>query len=1172
ITAVLGPNGCGKTNIVDAIRWVLGEQKTRLLRNTKMENVIFNGTKRRKPLGMAEVHMTLSNEDGTLPIDYSEITISRKLYRSGNSEYSINGELARLKDIRSLLVDTGLGNHTYSIIEREMVDSVISDKEQDKRYLLEEAAGVMRYRIQREEALRKIGHTETDLARLGDILAELERELRSLRYQMGKARRYTRLKEKVEVMEAALIKRSLFDLLNEIDAVKKEKAHHESITLADDNEITVRENKLQESRITNSEVERRLQDLYEHRHGLSRELQRHEERIAILNERIASNENRIVENEEEIKRANLKMSSLSQELAQFSKIIEGKEVELGRQRIVLGNTEDSLRTITRELEDIKNQIRDKKQLALDLVRERERVRGIREHLKDRLTELRSKRDTQDGEIDRLKREEEALVTGLLDVANRSGSCSARVTRVNQRIDELTAKEERAAALMTACENNNLTAVIELNRAKEKKEYLEQIKGEHSRYAQEAMGRNSRIKGVLADRVRVDRKYRKCIEACLSPVLQSLLTDSREDAFQCLDDIRTSGAGNGKVQFLYPNSNGGSPATPEGGGSFKRALDVLSAEDGVAGYLDSYLTDVFLVESLDEAMGMIEADPDVRVATVDGVFFDGPGRIVVAGSDDVEMTMLEFESKVEELNASIARFEERVKGLERRKGSLGDLRSQLSGEIAQLRNELDTAQRDRTAAQDDQRRIELDLVKLREQIAGLNKARADYRATIEELQAKLQSNPEPEDDSREAALTDDELTAIEKKAVDREREKESLAETAAKIRLEIATISGEVGAATEKQKNVEMLDAELKELIVYRREDAKRCRFEIESSQMEISESRNEIASSHKELETIESDIETAKETHELTSRRCGELETELKELKDQRDHKRENIQRCNLEIATRETRIGDLVDKARENFNQDLRPLLSNRDGFEPAEWEELDFDALEELRTKVESFGPVNMLALDEFTEKKERFDFLSSQKADLEEAKNDLTQAIRRINREARRRLNETFERVRGNFKATFLTLFDGGEADLLFVDSDDPLEANIKIVANPKGKRLHDISSLSGGERALVALSLLFAIYLVKPSPFCVFDEVDAPLDDANIARFVKLLKSFTDKTQFVVITHNKKTMEAADYLYGVTMEEPGVSKMISVHIGEVDRFRDENGAVRESPTEEEVTVQT
>jgi len=314
-----------------------------------------------------------------------------------------------------------------------------------------------------------------------------------------------------------------------------------------------------------------------------------------------------------------------------------------------------------------------------------------------------------------------------------------------------------------------------------------------------------------------------------------------------------------------------------------------------------------------------------------------------------------------------------------------------------------------------------------------------------------------------------------------------------------------------------------------------------------------VAGLHNDKTTVEKRIEEASAAYEALKGTRDALENEIRGMKDQRDVKRSNIERVNVELAGVETRVASVIEKGREKFNQDLSGLAARREEFQPAEWEGIDRAELEDLRRKLDEFGPVNMLAMSEHDEKKTRFDFLSQQKQDLDEAKDALTQAIRRINKEARRLLSETFEQVRDNFKQTFTTLFDGGEADLFFVDSDDPLEANIKIVASPRGKKLHDISSLSSGERALVALSLLFAVYLVKPSPFCVFDEVDAPLDDANIARFVKLLRSFTDHTQFIVITHNKKTMEAADNLYGVTMEEPGVSKIISVHLDDAERFK-------------------
>jgi chromosome segregation protein len=400
--------------------------------------------------------------------------------------------------------------------------------------------------------------------------------------------------------------------------------------------------------------------------------------------------------------------------------------------------------------------------------------------------------------------------------------------------------------------------------------------------------------------------------------------------------------------------------------------------------------------------------------------------------------------------------------------------------------------------DEQRRDEIERTRIMEKLGLVNISLVEGANGIEEIRASLASQPDPDGEANGDPPTDEDLIGLEDRVADFERQKESLARRTSELRLDVATTTGKIATAKEKLSNLEMLEGELKELIRTRDEDANRCRDEIASAESEIESSKSEIAERHGRVETVEKEIEEVKSGYDVVKEEATEIEKELKELKTQRDEKKENLQRCDLELATAETRIASLLEKARDNFGQDLDPYMRRRDLFEPSEWEEFDDDALATLRHKLETIGPVNMLALEEFEAKKERFDFLMKQKQDLDEAKETLIQAIRRINREARRRLNETFELVRDNFKKTFSILFDGGEADLLFVDSDDPLEANIKLVANPKGKKLHDISSLSGGERALVALSLLFAIYLVKPSPFCVFDEVDAPLDDANIGR--------------------------------------------------------------------------
>jgi chromosome segregation protein len=1171
ITAVIGPNGCGKTNIVDAIRWVLGEQKTRLLRNTKMENVIFNGTRTRKPLGLAEVHLSLSNEDHSLPIDYSDITIARKIYRDGGSEYYVNGELARLKDIRGLLVDTGLGNHTYSIIEREMVDSVISEKDQDKRFLLEEAAGVMRYRIQREEALRKIEQTEGDLTRLADILAELDKEIRSLRYQMAKARRYSRLKEKLELMESALLKRSLLDLLNQTDEFRREKEHHEGITLAGDNEITVREDRLAELRIESSELERRLQDLYEGRHHLGQMLQQHEERIAILNERISSNENRIHEDRDEIDRANGKLFALGGELEQYRRAIGEKEGGLKINGEELSRVEERLRAVSRDLEAVSTEIRARKQLVLDLVKERERVRGSREHLEERFRELFAKGVKCAEEIAALSAAQDAARARLDENRRDATVNAARIESIQSAADAFAARLVRVSSALAKCDDGVAKETIELHRSVEKAELLKKIKSEHARNGSELAPSGGRIKGMLADRVKVDKRYRRCFEACLAPVLQSLLTDSREDALTCLDDIR--GAVGGKIHLLYPSGNGDERESAYEYPGIGTARDFMTAGDGVMDYLGSYLSDVVVTKDVEGALVLLEKRPDRRVATLDGVFFDGPGRIVVAGSDDIAMTLLDFDSKLGELANTARQSEMRIERLRERRAALEEIKQRLGDGDGTLREKQREGEEGARRIEERRNECELEAAVLGERIAALSAAREECDRDIAATRARLDATPEPAaaEDAGDAGERGTE--ELERRALELEREKEARGGEAAKLRLDMATMSGEVSTAREKFRNAETLDGELRELVSFREEDARRCDGEIAAARAEIEEGRERIGTFHASMDKSETEIEQTKGTHETIRERCELVEKELKELKDEREHKRENIQRCAVEIATRETRMNDLIENARDSLNLDLQPYVRDRSLFAPSEWENLDANALADLRRTVDGFGPVNMLAIDEFNQKQERFDFLSRQKTDLEEAKASLNQAIRRINAEARRRISETFEQVRANFKTTFLTLFDGGEADMLFVESDDPLEAKIKLVANPKGKRLQDISSLSGGERALVALSLLFAIYLVKPSPFCVFDEVDAPLDDANVTRFIRLLKSFTDRTQFIVITHNKKTMEAADSLYGVTMEEPGVSKMISVHIGEVDRFR-ERGTPRETVAEarEEEPVRT
>ncbi|MFH1755196.1 MAG: AAA family ATPase, partial [Candidatus Latescibacterota bacterium] len=868
ITSIIGPNGCGKTNIVDAIRWVMGEQKTRLLRNTKMENVIFNGTKQRKPLGMAEVHITLSNEDRSIPLDFSEVTISRKLHRSGLSEYYLNGELTRLKTIKGFLVDTGLGNHTYAIIEREMIDSVLSEKENDKRFLFEEAAGVMRYRIQREEALRKIKHTEGDLLRLGDIINELEKEIRSLRYQMGKARRFARLKEKMDKMEIIILKQSLHDFLGKQKAVSEELEYHKGITLTDENEISILENKLQRMRIESSELEKKLQQLHESRYSISQSIKEHEEKIAVNSERIATGRARIEEDEEEIQRAKERLEASSKDLYLYKDTLTSKEEILGKCRGDISAKQEALRVLLGRFHIAKNELRDRKQLALDLMEEKAKAKGLREHVEKSLGALVGKRGNVESQLKALETDKSGIASRLsahLCKADEQKRSAAALEQTRLRLSE---RVDRCGELSVKCNEVRSNAEKELAGLREKKTYLEQIKQEHSLSHQDIQN-NGRIKGMLADFIKVKKEHRTCFEACLSPVIKGLMVDSRDDALECIREVK--GNGNGRVQILYPDGNGSKSDALESEGVLGTALSFVQCESGVRDYLAPYLSNVLVVQDVDSAISLIEKNSSCRVATLDGVFFDGPGKIIVAGTDEVELTILEYDSKITELGVAIDRFEKRSAKFALRSKKLAQLRQGLVEDSVRSRNQLAEEHRSEAKFAHEQKGIEIDLARVNEKITGLTDSLRDIVTSIGDLQLKL--DVQLKDDERwsgDRGVEGMDLSAMEERVNSLEKERESLQEILSNKKLAEATIAGEVSTIQSKIRTAGELAAELQELITAKEDDIKRCRLQIAVSDDEILSVKEAIAQAHGEKDEVETEIETVNRSYEEFDRASGE--------------------------------------------------------------------------------------------------------------------------------------------------------------------------------------------------------------------------------------------------------------------------------------------------------------
>ena len=916
VTAIIGPNGCGKSNVVDSIRWVLGEQRTRMLRNTKMENVLFNGTRLRKPLGMAEVFLTLDNQDHRLNSEYGQVKIGRRLYRSGVSEYLVNGQPVRLKDIRGLLTDTGLGNSVYAIIERNMIDSVLSEKEDEKRNLLEEAAGVMRYRLQREEAERKIKATEQDLLRLVDILNELDKELRSLKYQMGKARRYQALKEEADTLESALLKATLYELLLKRDELTSERESHENVRLVGDNEIAISESRLQEMRVESAELEKSLQDMHELRFQTSTALQQHDERVAIHTERVSQSRARVADDEAEISRARTRLESVGAELEIDRGNAAARREAAHASRTLLADRESALRESNGALESARDALRKHKQLALDLVREQAREKGALEQIEVTLADLTRRQDAVESQLDDLSGEETRRVADLRSIEERVAVQQATLASKQEGLARLIHRLEQTSEELMECDRAISDSSIEIAKLTDKHDFLRRIHDEHTRTADELRGHGA-LAGVLSDLVRVEKKYRKCFEACLAPILKSVVAGSRRDAVNWLRSYRGGEAGS--VQILFPDQFVSGGARAAGDEIIGTAAELIDCDPQVSTYLIAYLEGVVVVENVEAALSVIEKGLAARVATLDGVFFDGPGRVLVAGSEDIDSTMLEMRSKLDELNRSIVSAAALEKDAHQKRDAIMAARERMQDEMVSLRTALAADEKVLEGVMESRRDAELHLIRVKEKITALETAIAETRDTMLVLKPKLESSRRTaEMPDAAAGLDSADLSALEEKAIAAERERERLLEEVNSMRLEQLSAANEAETAETRVRNAETLVQELNDLVRAREEDLKRAEEQIRLSTEDMAATREAVAKLHAEKREVEARIEHANERYTAAKAKRDEVEAEIHAMKDQREIKRANIERVNVEMAGVETRIAGVVEKAREKFGRDM--------------------------------------------------------------------------------------------------------------------------------------------------------------------------------------------------------------------------------------------------------------
>ncbi len=1153
ITGVVGPNGCGKTNILDAIRWALGEQRISVLRGGKMEDVIFSGTREMKSLGMAEVSLTVVNDDNVLPTEYNNLTVTRRLHRSGESEYLLNNVPCRLKDITEMFADTGMGANAYSAIELDMVEAILSDKAEQRRQLFEEAAGISKYKIRKRAALRKLEGTEHDLLRLADILAEVSSQANSLHRQMTKAERFQSLEERIKNINLVLLKENCRQTTIDLRRVQDEKRNLE-IKLAEA-AGKIGKWELMREDVSGKAVELSVQ-LQQVRSDMEQCSARYHElnnEISVTGERIKAAETVNETDRQEIVNIKSKSERLSAEkeaaeserknmqadLNSLEEQADAKEAEVAEKMTLLEKARKSTQEFQEDLFTVEGRKNLSEQSGKELARQIEEIEAELDGLKSRADELESTRRQTDAAVAANKEKETEISERIQRLQKELSHNEVAVAENDEQLDQLSAKLAQAQL-----EVNSLETHVTIQ------------KGMIARYEGYGSGvgallaDDTRLVGIIdtvANLINAEERYLKPIELALGETAEYVVVTDHRAAERAIDYLKSNNLG--RATFLMKDKVTTTAKAARPDGDVVRAIDVVRVDPQYRPIVELLLGDLLIAEDVDTARRLLSTETDTcHIVTLDGYYFPSPA--LRQGGSEEDATLLgrgiqleKLQERLEAARAQLTRLRQEIESQRTARSDLLDQKKELQKQLDKTKTKQADQQLSATRDELQARQAQEALQRTEERLAA---AQARFDEHIQRRDQALLDSGRLAGDTRGKR---DALVGQREKVQQLEQETDAAARESENLRLKVIKLRTELESLSSSIARTDTLLQELSNEAL-RREEACRQRAD---EQVRLQEA---IAAMREELDQQAEEKEKLREREmELISRQgdLTEKQSDYNELLKgaRKDREQESVK--HQERLVTETEV-----KAK---YEDIRRQLQESHGIDIAELtlpEPLAPDTvttlraeLEECRQKQNQMGVVNMLALEEYEREAKREQFLRRQIDDLTEAKDNLRTTINRINATARRMFLETFDQVRTNFKEVFAELFQGGEADIRLEDDADPLESPILISARPRGKRLLNISQLSGGEKALTAISLLFGIYLVKPSPFCILDEIDAPLDDANVGRFLKIVTAFSERTQFVVITHNKRTMEQCARLYGVTMEQPGVSQLVSVDFQKLGR---------------------
>ncbi len=1238
VTAIVGPNGCGKSNVADAITWVLGEQSAKSLRGDKMEDVIFSGSDARKPGGTAEVRLRLAglvdqpnggvngnghgpsngNGNGHHPTvdgvsvdagieDFAraftrDVEVTRRLYRSGESEYLIDGEVCRLRDVHELLMDTGLGAKVYAIIEQGKIGMILSSRPADRRQLIEEAAGITKYKSRRRSAELKLEAAQLNLTRIDDIVFEVEKQRGALKRQSAKARRYRRLREELRRWEKVLFARRYRELAQSIETARTRLADARDRETAAAARVSELEVDLGRMRIEQAEADGHASHLREDAHARELDINRRQQQQEFNRQQAAGLVDRGSEIAGEI--GDLDARREPGRIALDSRRAAGADAERARDEAaaVLTAATDEHERAQLQIQGLESDVEGARGEVFASLNAATALRHAIEHATtqhERVGETLAKLDVERDDLRRETETVDSARTGAHELLTRTQEAleSVRIARSARETQLAATRSEHDSRSREVRVREQDMAAVEARLAS-----LEELAASRAEFGDAArmvlVQANGSVgqQGAVADYLEVDSRYERAVEACLGDLLQHVIVERHDQAAAGLSLVRAEDAGRCGFVVIDPGSNGYHAREAVRMPGTIPVSDVLRVTGPHAATIWKVLTEAYVAETFEQAVAL-SRQTSAPIATLDGDVLHGP-HLVSGGAKAESRGILATRREIKELRERVAVDREALVRALTEVAHLDVAMAQATGSIVSLQAEQHRQEKAIVGYEAQLAKAEEDAARLARklEIITFERRRAEEeRASLEARRVEAEAS---------SLLLQDQQKLAEERLAETQRglsdAREALAELSAKAAEARALHAGLVERASALDAEVARLDESARELeqrIAARHVELDHTRTRREALLTAVADSERLLDDDIRSLDSTQEQLRGADEAAAASRSTVDTQDVVIREARRQLESIRVRVGEFEVARATAESDLTHLAQSCLDAVQASLDDVLADVEQMEQAGQvtpdpvaiaaEDADADleegdspsstgdpsieestpvasgsttpgdavplasmtaeeAITRLRDKVDRLGPVNMMAIEQFDELETRHTFLTTQRRDLVESIAQTSEAIKRIDETTTARFNEAFTAIQANFQVTFSTLFGGGRAGLALLDENDPLESGIEIVASPPGKRLQSVQLLSGGEKALTAIALMFAIFRYKPSPFCLLDEIDAPLDDANVGRFVEMLTSMLDRTQFILITHNRRTMEIANRLYGVTMEEPGVSKLISVQL--------------------------